>query len=87
MTENAQKLTLEQRVTSSLDAIMKVYEVPKDIRQSVLKEVMAMDYRSSGNHVLEEFYSFVEEKMKENYGKRKKSKREIIYKLWFSPFI
>ncbi|MBP3593657.1 MAG: TetR/AcrR family transcriptional regulator [Lachnospiraceae bacterium] len=70
MTENAQKLTLEQRVTSSLDAIMKVYEVPKDIRQSVLKEVMAMDYRSSGNHVFEEFYSFVEEKMKENYGKR-----------------
>lgn len=70
MTENAQKLTLEQRVTSSLDAIMKVYEVPKDIRQSALKEVMAMDYRSRGNHMFEEFYSFVEEKMKENYGKR-----------------
>ena len=70
MTENAEKLTFEQRVTSGLDAIMKVYEVPKDIRQSVLKEVMAMDYRSSGNHVFEEFYSFVEEKMKENYGKR-----------------
>jgi len=70
MTENAQKLTLEQRVTSSLDAIMKVYEVPKEIRQSVLKEVMAMDYRSSGNHVFEEFCSFVEQKMKDNYGKR-----------------
>ena len=70
MTENAEKLTFEQRVTSGLDAIMKVYEVPKDIRQSALKEVMAMDYRSSGNHVFEEFYSFVEEKMKENYGKR-----------------
>jgi len=36
--------------------------------QSVLKEVMVMDYRSSGNHVFEEFCSFVEEKMKENYG-------------------
>ena len=70
MTENAQKLTFEQRVTSSLDAIMKVYEVPKEIRQSVLKEVMAMDYRSSGNHVFEEFCSFVEQKMKDNYGKR-----------------
>jgi len=31
---------------------------------------MGKDYRSSGNHVFEEFYSFVEEKMKENYGKR-----------------
>ena len=70
MTENAEKLTFEQRVTSSLDAIMKVYEVPKEIRQSVLKEVMAMDYRSSGNHVFEEFCSFVEQKMKDNYGKR-----------------
>ncbi|MBQ4059928.1 MAG: hypothetical protein IJD40_13525 [Lachnospiraceae bacterium] len=70
MTENAETLTFEQRVTSGLDAIMKVYEVPKEIRQSVLKEVMAMDYRSSGNYVFEEFYSFVEEKMKENYGKR-----------------
>ncbi len=30
MTENAEKLTFEQRVTSSLEAIMKVYEVPKE---------------------------------------------------------
>ncbi len=51
--------------------ILKIlYDVPKDIRQSVLKEVMAMDYRSSGNHVFKEFYCLVEEKMKENYGKR-----------------
>ena len=48
---------------------LKVYEVPIDIRQNVLKEVMAMDYRSSGNHVFEEFCSFVEQKMKDNYGK------------------
>ena len=62
MTENAEKLTFEQRVTSSLEAIMKVYEVPKEIQQSVLKEVMAMDYRSSGNHVFETFFDYVEEK-------------------------
>lgn len=62
MTENAEKLTFEQRVTSGLDAIMKVYEVPKDIRQSVLKEVMAMDYRSGGKHVFETFCDYVEKK-------------------------
>ena len=62
MTENAEKLTFEQRVTSGLDAIMKVYEVPKEIRQSVLKEVMAMDYRSSGNYVFEAFCDYVEKK-------------------------
>ena len=69
MTENAQKLTFEQRVTSGLDAIMKVYEVPKDIRQSVLKEVMAMDYRSRGNHVFEAFCDYVEKK--NSWGKQK----------------
>ena len=34
----------------------------KEHRQSVLKEVMAMDYRSSGNHLFEAFCDYVEEK-------------------------
>ncbi|MBR2329504.1 MAG: hypothetical protein IKA58_06445, partial [Clostridia bacterium] len=33
MTENAEKISFEQRVTSSLDAIMKLYEVPAEIRE------------------------------------------------------
>lgn len=64
MTENTENITFEQRVTSSLDAIMKLYEVPKEDRKRLIAEVMAMDYRSKGSHVFESFCSFVEEKMK-----------------------
>ena len=69
--ENAQKLTLEQRVTSSLDAIMKVYDVPEADRKRLLVEVLATDYRSKGNIIFEEFGGFVEDKMKDNYENRK----------------
>lgn len=62
MTENTQKLSFEQRVTSSMDAIMKIYEVPKELRQSIIAEVMAGDYRSKGSHVFEMFCNYVEEK-------------------------
>ena len=72
MTENAQKLTFEQRVTSSLEAIMKVYEVPKEIRQSVLKEVMARDYQSRGKLVFENFCKYVGEKSVEELQKTAK---------------
>ncbi len=62
MTENAEKLSFEQRVTSSLDAIMKIYEVPERIRQSIIADVMAGDYQSKGKHVFEMFCNYVEEK-------------------------
>lgn len=70
MTENTESITFEQRVTSSLDAIMKLYEVPKENRECLIAEVMAMDYRSEGSHVFEAFCDFVEEKMKGNFGKQ-----------------
>ena len=66
MTENTQKLSFEQRVTSSMDAIMKIYEVPKELRQSIIAEVMAMDYRGKGRHIFKRFSGFVEEKLTVN---------------------
>ncbi|MBE5965019.1 MAG: TetR/AcrR family transcriptional regulator [Lachnospira sp.] len=72
MTENTKGITIEQRLTSSLDAIMKLYDVPKEKREQLLAKVMSMDYRTKGNHVFEEFCSFVEEKMLKNYEKLNK---------------
>lgn len=63
VTENTEGITFEQRVISSLDAIMKLYDVPTDDRKCLLSEVMAMDYRSKGSHVFEEFCGFVREKI------------------------
>ena len=61
MTENTESVTFEQRVKSSLDAIMKLYEVPEGDRRRLITEVIAMDYRSQGSHVFEEFCCFVGE--------------------------
>ncbi len=63
MTENTENITFEQRVKSSLDAILKLYEVPKAVRTHSLDEVMVMDYRSKGNYVFDAFSHFVEEKI------------------------
>ena len=63
MPENTQKLSFEQRVSGSLDAIMKVYEIPKDIRDGTIAEIMALDYSSMGNCVFDEFCNYIETKM------------------------
>lgn len=70
MTENTESVTFEQRVKSSLNAIMKLYDVPEADRKRLLAEVLATDYRSKGNIIFEEFGGFVEDKMKENNGNR-----------------
>lgn len=62
MTENTEKVSLEQRIASSLDAIMKIYELPKELRQNKITKVLAMDYRNIGRHILKEFCKYVEEK-------------------------
>lgn len=64
VTENTENITFEQRVTSALDAIMRIYEVPKEERKKLLSEVMATDYRSKGSLVFEQFCGFVGEKMR-----------------------
>ena len=69
-----ERVTFEQRVTSSLNAIMKLYDVPEADRKRLLAEVLATDYRSKGNIIFEELGGFVEEKMKENFQNKKMQK-------------
>lgn len=63
MTENTEGIFFEQRISGGLDAIMKLYDIPKETRQRVISDVMASDYRSKGARVFEDFYSFVQEKI------------------------
>lgn len=65
-TENTHQLSFEQRVISSMDSIMKIYEVPESIRQSIIAEVMAVDYRSKGSRVFEEFGGYIENVFADN---------------------
>lgn len=63
MTEDTEKLSFEQRVAGSINAVMKIYEVPEEIRQAIIAKVMAVDYRSKGRHIFERFCSYVEESL------------------------
>lgn len=63
MKENTEKLSFEQRVAGSINAVMKIYEVPEEIRQAIIAKVMAVDYRSMGSHVFERFCNYVEESL------------------------
>ena len=62
VTENTDKVSLEQRIASSLDAIMKIYDLPKQLRQEKITKVLSMDYRNIGRNILRGFCNYVEEK-------------------------
>ena len=59
-TENAERLSLEQRLVGSMDAIMKIYEVPEEARKSIIADVLAVDYYSEGLCAYREFLDYLE---------------------------
>lgn len=64
VTEDTAEVSLEKRIESSLDVIMKLYDVPENIRKSLLQSVLSMDYREIGRNILNEFCIYVDEKNK-----------------------
>lgn len=60
VTEHEEEITLDEKIEATLDAIMKLYNVPKDIREDSLEQVLAMDYRKIGQRILKEFRDYVE---------------------------
>ena len=64
VTEDTDEVSLEKRIESSLDVIMKLYDVPENIRKSLLQSVLSMDYREIGRNILNEFCIYVDEKNK-----------------------
>ena len=57
---------LDMRIAGALNAIMMIYNVPKDIRDMKIKKVLAMDYRAIGRKILAEFKQYVEETVQVN---------------------
>ena len=51
--------SLPIRVEGALDAIMKVFGVPEELRKTKVHKVLAMDYRTIGHRVLEDFRQYV----------------------------
>ncbi len=62
MFENTDEISFEERVTSGIDAIMKIYDLPVDIRNHALTEVMQMDYQTRADAIFEKFEKYVNNK-------------------------
>ena len=51
---------LETRISGALNTIMTIYNVPEEIRRIKIDKVLAMDYRSIGKRIFNEFKEYVE---------------------------
>ena len=51
---------LETRISGALNTIMTIYNVPEEIRRTKIEKVLAMDYRSIGKRIFNEFREYVE---------------------------
>ena len=51
---------LETRISGALNAIMTIFNVPEEIRRIKIEKVLAMDYRSIGKRIFNEFKEYVE---------------------------
>ena len=49
------------RITSVLNIIMQLYQVPEQTRKMKIDRVLTMDYRRIGRRVFKEFTEFVEQ--------------------------
>lgn len=50
---------LADRIDGALNAVLRLYAVPEELRRENIRKVMSMDYRSIGRQVLEDFISYV----------------------------
>ena len=50
---------LDMRISGALDAIMKIYNVPDDIRQKKISKVLSMDYKNLGRRIFKEFKQYI----------------------------
>ena len=53
--------TLEKRISSALNTIMMLYNVPEDLRKMKIEKVLSMDYRKIGKRIFKEFRQYIEE--------------------------
>lgn len=53
-------VSLDVRIAGALNQILNIYNVPEEVRKIKIEKVLAMDYRSIGKRILNEFIAYVE---------------------------
>jgi hypothetical protein len=60
LNSNSKSASLEKRISTALDTILKLYNVPEEIRKSKIEKVLHMDYVNIGKRIFKEFQDFIE---------------------------
>lgn len=60
---NEASLSLDARITGALNQILRIYNVPEEIRKEKISRVLALDCRNLGKCVLNGFKEFVEQQI------------------------
>ena len=67
-----QEIPLETQIEYSLNMILFAYGVPKELRETKIKKVLAMDYRALGRSFLNDFREYISQVNEENLKKQRK---------------
>ena len=51
---------LEDKITLTVDSLLKLYEIPKEERQEAIATILKIDYRNIGKKMFKEFVAYVE---------------------------
>lgn len=57
---NPEGLSLDQRIATALDSIMKLYGVPPELRERKIQKILKMDYQVLGKLVLQDFKQYTQ---------------------------
>ena len=53
--------TMDTRVAGAVDTILKIYQVPEEIRKTKVSKILSMDYRTIGKNILMEFMAYIQQ--------------------------
>ena len=59
--ESAEDVPLDKRITSTLEAVMKIYNVPQELRDVKIEKIHKTDYHRIGHRLIDGFIRYVEE--------------------------
>ena len=59
---------LAVQISHTLNAIMLLYGVPRELREKKIEKVLSMDYRALGRRILNEFKAYIEAKNDDAYN-------------------
>ena len=54
-----EEVSLDMRVACGLDAALRLYNVPENLRNQKIEKIIAMDYRSFGKRILSDFKDYI----------------------------